>query len=119
MPSILREEIAAIPQNGGPQEDHYGLDPGCVRLMEEVIIRAVQDLFGTSGYIAINPSAPRHISLSAHRWLFEDDDPTEPYSFPWICDVLGLDRERFLSRLRTQTVINNKGRKFYYKNLFQ
>lgn len=91
------------------------LDPGCVRLMQEIVIRAVQDLFEEEKNGCTNPTDNvQYLTCSARFWLFHDVEPVQPYSFVWICEHLGIDCNRLRRMIRTQTIRNAKGQKFHY-----
>lgn len=58
------------------------------RLLFAVCERAVRDLFSSS----------EEERLSSIRW-FDDDGGNDPFSFPWICEVLDINRRKLLSRI--------------------
>ncbi len=60
------------------------------RLLFAICERAVRDLFSSN-------EEERAASIA---W-FEDDEGNEPFSFPWICEVLDLNRMHLLSKIRS------------------
>lgn len=58
------------------------------RLLYAICERAVRDLFSSN-------EEERAASIA---W-FEDDEGNEPFSFPWICEVLDLHRQHLLAKI--------------------
>jgi hypothetical protein len=50
-------------------------------LLIATLDRAVLDYYGTN----------RDVREEAEIWLFGDSDPSEAFSFSWVCDHLGLE----------------------------
>jgi len=58
------------------------------RLLFAICERAVRDLFSSS----------KEERAAAVAW-FEDDEGNDPFSFPWICEVLDLNRRQLLAKI--------------------
>ena len=49
------------------------------RLIQAVILRAIRDFYSTD----------REVQRTADRWLFKKDNECPPWSFNWMCHILG------------------------------
>jgi hypothetical protein len=79
---FVSSSVAAVPERG---------------LLIAILDRAVLDYFET----------PPGDSSDAEEWLFGDSDPTELFSFQWVCDLLKLDPEALRRRIRYLCLTNN------------
>jgi pyridoxal biosynthesis lyase PdxS len=61
------------------------------RLLAAILRRAMLDYLGES----------EELVLEAENWLFARDVSPREYSFPWVCEALGLDARRLVDRLRS------------------
>lgn len=77
------------------------------RLLYAMCERSVRDLFSSS----------MEERDSAISWL-NDNEGNEPFSFPWICEILDLDRTTLLSKIWSLYAIganaSNASRELYF-----
>ncbi len=66
-------------------------------LLVATLDRAVLDYYGTD----------EETCGEATDWLFGDSDPSEPFSFLWICDHLGIEPTRLRNRVRSLAIPRN------------
>jgi hypothetical protein len=51
----------------------------CTRLLQAVTLRAIRDFYSTD----------RDVQRSASQWLFKQSEQAPPWSFNWVCAILG------------------------------
>lgn len=78
-------------RNSAP-EDTVTQPPAERELLLAVLDRCVLDFHGTN----------KKLKIAAREWLFEEDtgDQQKEFSFPWICEFLGVEKERLRQCIR-------------------
>lgn len=61
------------------------------KLLVALVKRAVLDYCGTN----------KQEAREAEEWIFADEESSQQYSFPWVCELLGLDYKKVSTRLQT------------------
>lgn len=92
----------------GDDEDGVGINSEELslperRLLVAVIERVINDIVAT-------PEVKCNKGLRVDAWLFLKSDCTGPFSFTWICEYLGLDRDCTYEAIKNATRKSNRYR---------